>query len=133
MEGDALQIRQCSRYKELGLIVFGYRLYKIKIDAIHTLYYEWRDLLLLAKTGFRKSLIFQLILFFITASSLILTVMLLKLLQAEQSEKIYLFPRGKEIILNRENNTNSVFAEIANKKYSHVFTSPEIALSKRFK
>ncbi len=34
------------------------------MDAIYTLFYEQRDLLLLAKTGFGKSLIFQLVPFF---------------------------------------------------------------------
>ena len=57
----------------------------------------------------------------------------LKLLQAEQSEKINLLPEGKGFVLNRENNTNSVLAEIANGGYTHVFTSPEIALLKKFK
>ena len=128
-----METRQYTRCKELGLIVFGFKLHEVQVEAIYTLFYERRDLLLLAKTGFGKNLIFQLISFFTTASDIILTLMPLKLLQAEQSEKINGLLGGKGIILHRENNTNSVLAEIANKGYSHVFTSPKIALSKKFK
>lgn len=56
----------------------------------------------------------------------------MKLLQAEQGEKINRFLGGKGIVLNWENNTNSILAEIANGEYSRVFTSLEIALSKNF-
>lgn len=35
--------------------------------------------------------------------------------------------------MNGENNTNSVLAEISNGGYTHVFTSPERALSRKFK
>ena len=37
------------------------------------------------------------------------------------------------MVLNRENNINSVHAEIVNRRYSHVFTNSKIALSKIFK
>ena len=133
LEGDALQAHQRSRCKELGLIVFGYTLHEGQIDAIHTLYYERRDLLLLAKTGFGKSLIFRLFPFLSAIPGVVLTVMPLKLLQAEQSEKINFLPGGKGFVLNGENNTSNVLAEIANGGYTHIFTSPEIALSKKFK
>ena len=131
LEGDALQARQRSRCKEFGLIVFGYTLHEGQIDAIHTLYYERRDLLLLAKTGFGKSLIFRLFPFLSAIPGVVLTVMPLKLLQAEQSEKINFLPGGKGFVLNGENNTSNVLAEIANGGYTHIFTSPEIALSKK--
>lgn len=57
----------------------------------------------------------------------------LNLLQAEKSKKINVFLGRKGIVLNRENNINNVLTEIANRRYSHVFTSPETALSKKFK
>lgn len=56
----------------------------------------------------------------------------LKLLQAEQSEMINRIPQGKGIILNRENNNKRVLDNIVKGGYTHVFTSPEIALSKQF-
>ena len=80
LERDTLQAHQRSRCKELGLIVFGYTLHEGQIDAIHTLYYEQKDLLLLAKIGFGKNLIFQLLPFLSATPSVILTLMPLKLL-----------------------------------------------------
>lgn len=61
---EALEARQRNRCKELGLIVFGFTLHEAQVEAIQTLSFEQKDLLLLAKTGFVKSLIFQLLPFF---------------------------------------------------------------------
>lgn len=103
------------------------------MDAIYTLFYEKIYLLLLAKTGFGKSLIFQLLLFMTATPGVILILMPLKLLQVEQNKLINQLPRGKGIVLNGENNMHSVFTGIANGNYTHVFTSSEIVFSKKFK
>lgn len=79
-------------------------LHNEQVEAICTLFYEQRDLLLLAKTGFDKSLIFQLVPFLLAKPGVVLTLMPLKLLQAKQSEMINRIPQGKEIVLNGENN-----------------------------
>lgn len=94
-EGEALQAARC---KELGLIVFGFTVYDAQADAICTLFYEKIDLLLLAKTGFGKSLIFQLLPFMTATPGVVLILMPLKLLQAEQSELINRIPQGKGIL-----------------------------------
>lgn len=80
LEEDTLQTYQCSRCKELRLIVFGYTLHEGQINTIHTLYYKQRDLLLLAKTSFDKSLIFHLFSFLSATPGIVLTLMPLKLL-----------------------------------------------------
>lgn len=130
---EALQARQRNRCKELGLIVFGYTLHEAQVEAIQTLFFEQRDLLLLAKTGFGKSLIFQLLPFFTPVPRVALTLMPLKLLQAKQYELINRLPGGNAIVLNGENNSNAVFTEVARGDYTHVFTSPKIAISRKFK
>lgn len=76
---NPLQICQKSQCKELGLIVFGFMLHDAQAEAIHTLFFEQRDLLLLTMKSFRKSFIFQLLLFFTTTSRIVLTLILLKL------------------------------------------------------
>lgn len=83
LEGDTLQARQRSRCNELGSIVFGFPLHEGQIEAMYTLFYERRDLLLLVKTGFGKNLIFQLLPFLSATPGDVLTLMPLKLLQAE--------------------------------------------------
>lgn len=57
----------------------------------------------------------------------------LKLLQAEQSKVINQLLQGKAIVLKEENNQKSILAEVAKGGYTHVFTSPKITLSKKFK
>lgn len=42
-------------------------------------------------------------------------------------------PQKKRIIFNREKNNKQVFDDIVKEKYTHVFTNPEIALSKQLK
>lgn len=133
LDGDALNARRHKRCREIGLIVFGFTLHAAQVDAICTLCYEQRDLLLLAKTGFGKSLIFQLLPFVTPTTGVVLVLMPLKLLQAEQGALINKLPRGKAIVLNGENNQKDMKLEIARGGYNHVFTSPEIALSKKFK
>lgn len=59
VKGEELVRRQRQSWKELGLIIFGYTLHEEQVDAIWTLCYEHKDLLLLAKTGFGKSMIFS--------------------------------------------------------------------------
>lgn len=56
----------------------------------------------------------------------------LKLLQGEQNEMINFLPGGKDFVLNKEKNPNNVLAEIANGESTHIFTSLEIVLSKKF-
>ena len=130
---EDLVLRQKQRCKEIGLVVFGFTLRDAQVDAIWTLFYERRDLLLLAKTGFGKSLIFQLIPFMLDPTGVVLILMPLKLLQAEQNSMINCIPNGKAIALTGENNHKVVQQAIATEGYTHVFTSPEIALSKKFR
>lgn len=134
VEGAELVFRHKTRCKDVGAIFFGFALHEGQIDTIWTLFYERRDLLLLAKTGFGKSLIFQLLPFMTLVAGVVVVLMPLKLLQAEQSGIINTkLPNGHAIELNGDNNKESTQREIARGYYTHVFTSPEIALSKKFK
>lgn len=57
-----------------------------------------------------------------------------ELLQAEQSQMINKnLPNGHTMVLNSDNNKESSQYKIAKSHYIHVFTSPEIILSKKFK
>ena len=89
------------------MIVFGFELHNVQVDAICTLFYKRKDLLLLAKTVLGKSLIFQFIPFLTSIPGVILMLISLKLLQVEQSEIINCIPYGKSIILNRRFNALS--------------------------
>ena len=57
----------------------------------------------------------------------------LKLFQVEQNRMINYISSGKAIALTKENNQKAVQQSIGSQDYTHVFTSPKIALSKKFK
>lgn len=112
--------------------MFDFSLREAQISAVWTLFYERKDLLLIARTGFGKSLIFQLIPFISQPPRVVIILMPLKLLQAEQNAMINRLPKGRAIALTGENNQKETQQRIANGSYTHLFTSPEIALSKKF-
>lgn len=66
-------------------------------------------------------------------TGVVIILMPLTLLQAEQNSMINQITSGKAIALTGENNQKAVQQAIAHPDYTHVFTSPEIALSKKFK
>lgn len=80
LEGELLIIQKRHCYQEIGLIIFDFLLYNKQIDTIHIFLFKQKDLLLLIKTSFDISFIFQLILFFTPVSELIIILMLLRLL-----------------------------------------------------
>lgn len=74
------------------------------MDALYTLFYKQKNLLLLAKIGFDKSLIFQLLPFMYDHTGVFISLMPLKLLQTEQNNMINQIANGKAITLTGENN-----------------------------
>lgn len=133
LQGEELAACQRQNCKDIGMIVFGFALREVQVDVVWNLFYAKRDLFLLARTGFGKSLIFQLIPFMFSQTRVIIVLMPLKLLQAEQNSIINRVASSKAIALTGDNNQKATQQTITNKKYTHVFTSPEIALSKKFK
>lgn len=98
VEGDALVARQRQRCKDVGVIIFGFVLQEAQVDVICTLFFEKRDLLFLARTGFGKSLIFQLIPFMLDPTGVVIILMPLKLLQAEQNAMINKYHKAKPLL-----------------------------------
>lgn len=118
----------------MGLIIFSFSLYSDQIDAIQTLFYEYKDFLIFAKTGFRKSFIFQLLPFMISTTRIVLILVILKLLQTEQSTTINLrLLKCNTIVLNRNNNKENTWYTTVIGNYTHIFMDPKITLSKKFK
>lgn len=65
-------------------------------------------------------------------ASVVLILMPLKLLQAEQSQMINWIPNSKALVLNGENNYKHIHKQVARGDYTYIFTSPEIVLLKKF-
>ena len=92
----------------------------MQIDAIYTIFYAQKDLLLLAKIRFEKSLIFQLIPFMLNPTGVVFILMLLKLLQTEQNAIINQILNGKAIALIDENN-QKMHKKLLPKSCTHIF------------
>lgn len=72
----------------MGIIIFSFRLHAEQADIVWTLLYKFKDLLLFAKTGLGKSLIFQLLSFMSMSPSVVIILMLLKLFQRKHNAMI---------------------------------------------
>lgn len=72
-------------------------------------------------------------LFIVAPTGVVIILISLKLLQEEQNILINYLPYRKVVILTDKNNQKNMQRKIANENYTHVFISPKIALSKKFK
>ena len=68
--------------------MFRFEFQEGQVKVVSILFYERRNLFLLAKTGFGKSLIFQILHFMFNLIRVVIIFMPLKLLQAEQNSII---------------------------------------------
>ena len=91
-----------------------------QVEAIRKLLYDKSDLILIAKTGFGKSIIFQalpLIQEELKLASLIIVP--LNLLQEEQAEKLKTIAGAHPFVLNGDTNTRKNRREIGEGVYTH--------------
>ena len=100
--------------------LFGFEPKNKQVEAIRHLLYDKRDLILIAKTGFGKSIIFQALpLIEEESKQASLIIMPLNLLQEEQAEKLKTIPGAKPFILNGDTNTRKNRHEIGAGAYTH--------------
>ena len=99
-------------------------------NALRHLIYKRKDLILIAKTSFGKSMILQAVSVLIRKST---TVVVLPLDQVglEQTEYITRIG-GRPIFLNADTISMKVLTDIQNGKYTHILISPELAISDKF-
>lgn len=90
------------------------------------------DMILIAKTGFGKSLIFQCVSLFHGSGSVCLLVIPLLALEDDQADRINQIEGCRACVLNGSTNSKQLRDEIKDGKYTHVLTSPEIATSGDF-
>ena len=105
-----------------------------QIDCVKWLLYEKRDLILVAKTSFGKSLVMQ-ILPCLVPDSIIIVILPLLAIGAEQKEKIVkiLGTVARPAFVNGDNVTLELLRDIQRGEYTHILSSPELITGKRFK
>lgn len=112
--------------------IFEFRPHEEQIEAIDHLINCREDLILIAKTGWGKSMVFQSIPLFRSSKNICLMIMPLSLLEEDQARGINAIQGCAACVLNAATNSESLRQKIKNGEYTHVLTSPEIALHKNF-
>ena len=104
-----------KRVKEL----FHIDLKIIQLQAIHHVLFQRSDLILIAKTGFGKSIIFQATPLIEEQAGICLILMPLKALQDEQCEKLKHISSADPFVLNGDNNNKFNRKAIREGRYTH--------------
>jgi superfamily II DNA helicase RecQ len=99
-------------------------------NALRQLIYERKDLILIAKTSFGKSMILQAV-SILTRKSTTVVVLPLDQIGQEQAEYITRIG-GKPCFLNTDTISEKVLTDVRDGKYTHVLVSPELAIGDKF-
>ena len=97
-----------------------------QLEAIQILYQK-QDVILIARTGFGKSLIFQ-SLPLLRKDGIALLIYPLSALEQDQYQDIAKLPDARPFILDAQSNTIENRKKVGNGEYTHILTSPEIAV-----
>ena len=112
-------------------LAFGFTAKLEQVDLLWSLVFDREDRILVAKTGYGKSVVPQL-LPLLTRSSIVIVLLPLNALGAEQLADIQRLPLAKPIWLSSKNNNAATLRRIRAGIFTHVLASPEIACSLRF-
>lgn len=99
--------------------LFHINLKTIQLQAIHHVLFQRSDLILIAKTGFGKSIIFQATPLIEEQAGICLILMPLKALQDEQCEKLKHISSANPFVLNGDSNNNFNRKAIRNGRFTH--------------
>ena len=102
-----------------------------QLQALRRLVYLRKDLILIAKTSFGKSMILQAV-SLLLAKSITLVVLPLSQIGVEQTNYIENIG-GRVCFLNRETFSSELLDRIHAGKFTHVLLSPELAISDKFR
>jgi superfamily II DNA helicase RecQ len=98
-------------------------------DALHHLIYCRKDLILIAKTSFGKSMILQAVSVLLN-KSISIVILPLDQIGKEQAEYIKQIG-GQPCFLNADTISDKLLKDIRDAEYTHVLMSPELAVSER--
>lgn len=90
-----------------------------QLQAIYYLLFQNMDLILIAKTGFGKSIIFQAAPLMTDIPGICIILMPLKALQNEQCEKLRSVSSASLVVLNGDNNNQVTRRKIGDGLYTH--------------
>src|SRR6266487_5808563 len=123
----------------MQIILLDYIIYKLysytdksdQLKELHQLIFEQKNLLLIAKTSYNKSMLFQTSVI-IQNSDIILLILSLNTIDEKQLTKIKLMSSTKSILLNHATVNKQVLQNIKNEKHTYIFLDSEITLRLKF-
>ena len=98
---------------------FGYQAKDMQVDALYTLVYSREDLILIARTGFGKSVVFQAAPLMFSPKKSALIIMPLNALEEEQCKKLEAVSGCKPFVLNGDSNNFSNLKLIREGTFTH--------------
>ncbi|KAH6980520.1 hypothetical protein EDB80DRAFT_737743 [Ilyonectria destructans] len=105
----------------------GFRPRPGQVEAVYKLVVDQKDLVLIAPTGWGKSVVFQAVP--ALRGGICIMIMPLTLLEEDQARSISKIPGCNPCILNATTNSPALLEDIRNGTYTHVLLGPELALS----
>ena len=98
---------------------FGVSAKSAQIDAIEALAFDQKDVILIAKTGFGKSIVFQAVPFVFSTPRSALIIMPLIALEEEQCKKLRDIPGCKPFVLCGDSNNRYNLQQIRQGSFTH--------------
>ena len=123
--------RQLSKVDEAIAFLYPYRGHAEQLEALRWLLFEEKDMILVAKTSFGKSMIMQAMPCLYRASVVII-ILPLNAIGAEQKAKIEELPGTRPVHVFTETISARLLREIRIGVYTHILISPEMLVGKRF-
>ncbi|OCK88050.1 P-loop containing nucleoside triphosphate hydrolase protein, partial [Cenococcum geophilum 1.58] len=123
--------RQLSKVDEAIAFLYPYRGRAEQLEALRWLLFEKKDMILIAKTSFGKSMIMQAMPCLLRASVVII-ILPLNAIGAEQKAKIEELPGTRPVHVYAETISARLLREIRIGVYTHILISPELLVGKRF-
>ena len=126
----AEEVEQNRAIEEAIQLLYPYPPREGQRDALRQLIYKRKDLILIAKTLFGKSMILQAV-SILTRKSTTVVVLPLNQIRQEQAKYITCIS-GRPCFLNADTISSKVLTNIQNGKYTHILISPELAIGDKF-
>jgi superfamily II DNA helicase RecQ len=98
-----------------------------QVEAVKRLMVDRKDLMLIAKTSFGKSMMLQAV-SIIIPSRITIVIIPLTAIGEQQRDKIASFPGAKPVLLTAKTRTKKILAEIQAGVYTHIIMGPEQAV-----
>jgi superfamily II DNA helicase RecQ len=127
---NASEAEQNRAIEEAIQLLYPYPPRQCQRDALRQLIYKRKDLILIAKTSFGKSMVLQAAPILMCRS---ITIVLLPLDRIAQEQAEYITGiGGRPCILNAETFNKGILVDIRDGKYTHILLSPELAVGDKF-